>query len=193
VTYETEDFHLLTQKALKSSNILQANYDKLSNAPQIGSNMSSYIAFKIKSMSKKGFGSEHTGDEIVQAMSEKRAKILGETLDEISLQTVNNILIETEKKEVESLYKLEDFLVLFLCRESRSVHHKSFDFLFKNGEPKEVLFIDDIEKKLDLLSLENINGMDTISELFFRSFYTEEELRSILVLPQPEEIVRFSL
>lgn len=179
---------------LGNKELISVFFDKASD-DIVDENRTQFISEHIRKMIDDGYKSVYSGEEVLEAVRERKARIFDTAVDTVCERMMIGLMGKLQKKNDEKPLLFDDFLFLILAKNKPNIKREAFTYLL-NGEGKRGCFIDaDFEEYMSkkTLSLPIDSGIDVLAEVFFETFSSEEEIRESLLLPSAEDIFRLDI
>lgn len=192
--FDNDDVYAeLTKNSLKSP-LLRSYYVKESEKIA-QKHIHKFILKNIEKIVELGYRSAHTGEEILQAISEKKERLVDEAIEDITGQSIATIFKTLEEESEKNPLRIEDYLFGGIARENDTAAQKSFMFLLNHDTGNCVYALQNFEKLAgDISHTREISGAEAIAELYYDLFYRRENtFRELINVPEPEEMMRITI
>jgi len=155
-----------------------------------------FVSIKIENLIRRGYRSTHKGREIVEAVQEKKDKLLSETILEISERLIKEIFIKLKQKEEEKSLSFEDFIYIIESGSNRKVEvDKNVLFLENRGvhvSRREFSMMASMAE--EKYSSGAKSGIDMITQCFFlETSGSTDEIREDVIIPSVEKVIKLKI
>lgn len=155
-----------------------------------------FVSIKIENLIRRGYRATHKGREIVDAVQEKKSKLLSETILEVSERLTREVLSQLRQQEDERFLSFEDFIYILestsdkrgqTIKSVKFLNNKGFSATTKEKNLSEAMYETDYREGAK-------SGIDIVAQCFFKE--TTKSINSIredIIIPSAEKIIKIKI